>query len=271
MKKKVLTLAIVLVLANVGTGTVYAKTTDYSSYNYQFSSGVDYKDELGAPTPTDVMGRDETTENIRRNKDTSVMPLPYGYFSGNIDTEKSNYYVTMEAQNYTRVTTDTTSSVIYDTTSSGINSLKTLNQIGYTSSYETLKTEPIEYANGSIGTLKISAIGVNVRVYEGETLTNMQKGVGHFSFTSAWDGNVGIAGHNGGSAGYFEDLKDLEEGDRIVYTTQYGTRTYKVTDIYKIKDTDFTPLGYSRENQLTLITCVRNSSTQRLVVIAKEV
>ena len=112
---------------------------------------------------------------------------------------------------------------------------------------------------------------MSVKVYDGESNASMKKGLGHFSYTSAWDGNVGLCGHNGGSGGYFEDLKDVEKGDKITYTTKYGTRTYQVTTIKKIDDDDFSELlDDTNDNRLTLITCVRNQSTKRLCVIAKE-
>lgn len=55
------------------------------------------------------------------------------------------------------------------------------------------------YKDGSIGTLKIAKLGISVKVWEGESTTSMAKGVGHYSSTSAWDGNVGLAGHNRGA------------------------------------------------------------------------
>ena len=50
------------------------------------------------------------------------------------------------------------------------------------------------YKDGSIGTLKIPKLGISVKVWEGETNASMAKGVAHYSSTSAWDGNVGVAG-----------------------------------------------------------------------------
>ncbi len=57
----------------------------------------------------------------------------------------------------------------------------------------------------------------------------MKKGLGHYSSTSAWDGNiVGVCGHNRGAKYTIGSIKDLEIGDTITYTTIYGTRTYEV-------------------------------------------
>lgn len=57
------------------------------------------------------------------------------------------------------------------------------------------------YADGSIGTLSIPALGVTKKVYDGETVSNLRLGVAHFEGTSAWDGNVGFCSHNRGSYG----------------------------------------------------------------------
>ena len=33
-----------------------------------------------------------------------------------------------------------------------------------------------------------------MKVWEGESTESMKKGLGHYSSTSAWDGNVGLCG-----------------------------------------------------------------------------
>ena len=121
------------------------------------------------------------------------------------------------------------------------------------------------------GTLTISKLNKNIKVYEGESLENMKKGIGHFEMTSAWDGNVGFAGHNRGAAAYFSFVKDLVVGDKITYTTKYGTRTYEVYRKDKISETDYTGLSWSAENIISLITCVADEPAYRFIVQAREV
>ena len=331
MKKRLWkTIIILIILLRAGSQTAWAETNgygagqgrmdavninDYSTsswdrfeYNYEFVSGVDYGEELGTPTQTDIVPRNEETENERRNKDVSFDPPPYGVFSGEFDTDRSNDYITIKNYNYTRNTTSSIGSATYDTLSYGVNgaasdtgvlastsvmsgSSDTSSNASYASSavsggsgnvtistssftgskYSELNTQALEYSDGSIGRLAIPAIDVDVNVYEGENLSNLQKGVGHFAFTSAWSGNVGFAGHNGGSAGYFENLKKLSIGDTIIYETKYGKRTYEVTSKVIISDTDYSTLGWSSENQLTLITCNKGVANERLSVTATEV
>jgi sortase A len=108
-------------------------------------------------------------------------------------------------------------------------------------------------------------------VYEGEDLSNLTKGAGHFSSTSSWDGNVALAGHNRGGSAYISFVKDMHNGDTLTYTTKYGTRTYKVISKTQINEWNNLPLAWSSENILTLITCVAGVSELRFHIIASEV
>jgi len=123
--------------------------------------------------------------------------------------------------------------------------------------------------DGSIGALKIPAIDVSVKVYDGTSTENMKKGATHFTETSYWDGNVAMAAHNRSS--YFGKIYKLKNGDKITFTTNIGTRKYEVTSVYKIDDDDTSCLNDSTENRLTLLTCVENQSAYRWCVIAKEI
>ena len=126
------------------------------------------------------------------------------------------------------------------------------------------------YSGGYLGTLKIPAIGLSVRVYEGTDSSTLMKGAGHFKGTSIWDGNCAIAGHNRGVRDDFGDLHTLERGDTITWTTKLGVRTYEVTSVEKVKETDTSGTAPSTENMLTLYTCVRNQRDYRWQVQAVE-
>ena len=62
-----------------------------------------------------------------------------------------------------------------------------------------------------------------------------------------------------------------KENGIAALTTRLGTRTYKVTDVSKVSETDRGGLADSGENMLTLYTCVRNQRDQRWCVTAAEV
>ena len=132
-------------------------------------------------------------------------------------------------------------------------------------------TGDLYYKNGSLGRLEIPSLGLSVRIYQGTDSKTLARGIGQFEDTSIWNGNVCLAAHNRGANSYFGQIHTLDIGDKITLTTKLGTRTYKVTDVFKVSETDRGGLADSGENMLTLYTCVRNQRDQRWCVTAAEV
>ena len=132
-------------------------------------------------------------------------------------------------------------------------------------------TGDLYYKNGSLGRLEIPTLDLSVRIYQGTDSKTLAKGVGHFEDTSIWNGNVCLAAHNRGANSYFGQIHTLDIGDTITLATKLGTRTYKVTDVFKVSETDRSGLADSGKNMLTLYTCVRNQRDQRWCVTAAEV
>ena len=124
------------------------------------------------------------------------------------------------------------------------------------------------YNDGSLGYLSIPKYNIQAKVYETESLESLAKGIGHFKFTSAWNGNVAFAGHNRGINEYFGQIHKLREGDTIIYQTKYGTRTYRVITVEKIAATDYSYLGRTTDNRVTLITCVADQPNYRWCIQA---
>ena len=136
------------------------------------------------------------------------------------------------------------------------------------SSNNSIEPGGLLYADGTLGILKIPKLGLNVKVYESEN--NLEKGVGHFTDTAVFIGNVAIAGHNRGINSYFGEIHNLKAGDEIIYTTKLGTKKYAVTSVRKINAADFSFLRETSDNRLTLITCVKNEPNFRWCVQAIE-
>jgi LPXTG-site transpeptidase (sortase) family protein len=130
-------------------------------------------------------------------------------------------------------------------------------------------------AGGSIGALAIPKIGLSVNVYESDNaMEDMDKGAAHFKSTSAWMGNIGLSAHNinfSGTAGYFYSLHTLQKGDVIRYTTALGTRRYAVASVTEITETDWSMLGRTQDNRITLITCISGKPALRLCVQGIEI
>ncbi|MCI8602412.1 MAG: class D sortase [Oscillospiraceae bacterium] len=132
--------------------------------------------------------------------------------------------------------------------------------------------ESVQLKDGSIGQLIIEKIDVNAPVYEtDDEMEAMRKGIAHYKITSAWDGNVGLCAHNGtASYCWFRDLHKLEVGDEVVYQTALGSRTYLVSTVKEIAETDWSMLDRTEDNRLTMTTCIDGKPEKRLCVQAAE-
>ncbi len=131
-------------------------------------------------------------------------------------------------------------------------------------------TSDLYYSDGSLGVLEIPALGLTVKILQGTDSAALAKGVGHFTGTSIWDGNLALAGHNRGINSYFGKIHTLDVGDKIILTTKMGIRTYSVTSVMKISETDSSMLAATSDNCITLFTCVRNERDYRWCVRAVE-
>ena len=93
--------------------------------------------------------------------------------------------------------------------------------------------------------------------------------IGHFAESALWDGNVAFCAHNRDYKYDFRNLKNIKKGDKVIYETRFGTRTYTVSVIKAINETDWTDITTSDErNKLTMVTCIENEPTKRLLVQA---
>lgn len=150
----------------------------------------------------------------------------------------------------------------------------TVNQTDYPIVYQRTAftgTTGMALSDGSIGSVSIPSLKINMKVWQGETNESMAKGLGHYASTSTWDGNVGVCGHNRGAKYVIGSIKDLKIGDTITYTTVYGTRTYAVSYVGTISNTDWTHLQATSDNRITITTCLANTPSMRVCVQATEV
>ena len=146
-----------------------------------------------------------------------------------------------------------------------------LPSVTYPTTAYTAVTSDLYYSGGYLATLKIPAIDLTVKVYQGTDSAQLAKGAGHFTGTSIWDGNVAVAAHNRGVNNHFGRIHTLDVGDRITLTTKLGTRTYAVTDVYQVTETDSSMLTDTSGDYITLITCVRDQRELRWCVRAEKI
>ena len=112
--------------------------------------------------------------------------------------------------------------------------------------------------------LKIPRIFLEAEIAEGTTTEVMNTYIGHFEESAKKEGNICLAAHNRGyPVNYFQNLKLLKKGDKIEYKYQNFKKEYEVTENYIIKDTDWSCMEKTEENEITLITCIENEPEYR--------
>lgn len=137
---------------------------------------------------------------------------------------------------------------------------------------ETIQAEYTFLDENNKWRIKIPKINVDAPIKSGTTQKILGTAVGHFENTTTWNGNVVLAGHNRGyNCNFFKNLKLLSTGDEIIYYTKNGKRKYKVILNKIIKQTDWSYTLGTKDNRITLITCVENMSQYRRCIQAIEI
>ena len=115
--------------------------------------------------------------------------------------------------------------------------------------------------------LEIPNILEKAKIKEGTENKIIDNYIGHFLDTAKIDGNVALAAHNRGfRKNYFENLKDINIKDKIIYIVGGKKYEYIVYKKYIVDETDVSCLNDSEKREITLITCVMNKPSKRLVV-----
>ena len=120
--------------------------------------------------------------------------------------------------------------------------------------------------------IKIPKINVDAPIISGTTQDILAISVGHFKESQYWNGNVALAAHNrGDECNFFENIKDLQIGDKIIYSTEKGEREYRVVINKIIHQSDWSYIENTSDNRITLITCVENMYEYRRCIQAIEI
>lgn len=231
---------------------------------------------LGKDTSIEPITIVDTENTFYANKSKDAAKVPPSFASPSADMPGSGEYLTPN-----RIQTNNATASVYvadyvgtigsqsgnGTVNGNSSILPPANTASASTDIFTLPDNML-YRDGSLGYLSIPKYNIQAKVYETESLESLAKGVGHFKFTSAWNGNVGFAGHNRGINEYFGQIHKLREGDTITYQTKYGTRNYRVLTVEKIAAIDYSYLGRTTDNRVTLITCVADQPNYRWCIQA---
>jgi len=119
--------------------------------------------------------------------------------------------------------------------------------------------------------IEISSIDLKAPIKESTKMEVLNEFVGHFEDMSKTIGNIGLAGHNRGyKNNYFENLNKVKKGDEIKYKYYDFEKFYSVENIEIIKSTNWKYLENSKNNKITLITCIENAPDYRLCIQGEE-
>lgn len=120
-----------------------------------------------------------------------------------------------------------------------------------------------------IGEIRIPKIGLVHPVYEGVTLTVIDKGPGHWpgSAVPGQLGNAVFAGHRVTHSHPFRNVDKLVAGDEIIFVMPDGTYTYKMTKQEIVKPTDVWIVNPTPTATLTLFACHPPGSAAKRIVI----
>ena len=124
------------------------------------------------------------------------------------------------------------------------------------------------------GDLSIDSLNVDLPLYYGDTLSILRNGVGHSSgsYFPGEGGTVVCMAHN--TRGYLYNLSKIENGDKVVIDTNYGTFTYEVYETKIVHETETEAAAVqNKEEILILYTCYPVNSfghaTQRFITYSK--
>lgn len=134
-----------------------------------------------------------------------------------------------------------------------------------------ITNENIKLINWS---LEIPKIDLKANIEEDTTDEVLNRNIGHFVCSGYTDGNIALAAHNRGyDVNYFSRIKELEIGDKVIYTYGNFRKEYEVMSKEIIKDTNVEVIENPEgsKNILTLITCVENMPELRRCIKCAEI
>ncbi|MCW3489288.1 class E sortase [Dethiobacter alkaliphilus] len=119
------------------------------------------------------------------------------------------------------------------------------------------------------GILEIPDINLDVVVVQGVSSEDLQRGVGFYPQSKHPEyGNVSIAGHRTGYAGWFLRIDRLDPGDEILLTLGPNQYRYSVREQFITDNNDWDVIRSDGNAELTLTTCLLTTNRRRLIVKA---
>ena len=152
---------------------------------------------------------------------------------------------------------------IYDVNTTEVNTDEETNTKNYQdieSYIGYLEIPKIKFKRGFYNiTSKLNTVEANIEIIKGSDMPDVT------------NGNLIIAGHSGtGWKAFFKNLYKLEVGDEAIVTYAGINYKYKITNIYKQKNTGTVSIKRNYDKTtLTLITCTKDDSSTQTIYIAE--
>ena len=120
-----------------------------------------------------------------------------------------------------------------------------------------------------LGTIEIPKIGVSMMMFEGVSLTALDRGPGHWPGTAmpGHRGNVVVAGHRTSHTKPFRNIDKLAPGDEVIFTTPEGRYVYKVTMTEVVRPSALRIIDQTPASTATLFACHPPGSTRERLVV----
>ena len=177
------------ILAALAISAVLTIPAGALEYTFGAPDGPDF----GTPTSIEVVQTADRGEakNEDRSKNAALIPPAFG--SATSDLPGSGDYLT---PNLAPGGMPVTGAVIGGSTAVVYPSHNTTTTVSgnSVSSGFTEVTDDLYYSSGYLGTLKIPAIDLSVKIYQGTDSKTLAKGAGHFEETSFFNGNMALKG-----------------------------------------------------------------------------
>ena len=120
-----------------------------------------------------------------------------------------------------------------------------------------------------LGTIEIPKIGVSKNLFEGVTLTTLDRGPGHWPGTAmpGRAGNVVVGGHRTSHDRPFRNVDQLVPGDLVIFTTVDGRFVYNVTYTEIVYPDAIWIINQTADATATLFACHPVGSTRQRIII----
>jgi len=120
-----------------------------------------------------------------------------------------------------------------------------------------------------LGTIEIAKINVTKGMFEGVTLTTLNRGPGHWPGTAmpGQAGNVVVGGHRTSHDKPFRYIDKLDPGDEVIFNTDDGRFVYRVTSSEVVTPDAVWIINQTAEPTATLFACTPVGSTSHRLVV----